>query len=145
MTKKLQPFNLMNVFFRISTTRTGQHLASRLTPCRLKSSIYRVRSTLYPPVPITLYDLGELLRGGEHTRITTTEDGFDNIFSEMVRGNGFTSLIFISRRMRRCMRRVRTIFCDGTFASRPNEPRSGQVLQLSAVVRNNVGIYHLNQ
>lgn len=106
----------------------------------MKSAVNRARSAMYPAIPLTLYDLGLLLTNGQHPILTNTIDGTDNIFNGVVNGNGFTSIIFMSRRMRRFMRRVRMVFCDGTFSSRPNEPNSGQVLQLSAVVRNHVSI-----
>lgn len=89
-------------------------------------------------MPVSLYDMGQLLGEDQHRRLTSTIDGLDSIFGGVVTGVNFTSIIFISRRMRRFMRRVRMIFCDGTFASRPNDPNSAQVLQLCAVVRNNV-------
>ena len=129
---------------RISATRNGLNVASRLTPNSMKSSIQRARSALYPNVPISLYDLGQLLNDGQHQRLTMTEDGLDNIFTGVVQHNEFTSLIFISRRMRRFMRRVKVVFCDGTFGSRPNAPTSSQVLQLSCVVRNHVSTHYWN-
>ena len=121
-------------------------MAARLTPTAMKSAVNRARSAMYPPIPLTLYDLGLLLSNGQYPILSQTIDGTDNIFNGgVVHGNGFTSIIFLSRRMRRFMRRVRMVFCDGTFRSRPNEPNSGQVLQLSAVVRNHVRfkIFHL--
>lgn len=120
--------------------RGGINVAARLPPAALRSAINRARSAMYPPIPLSLYDLGQLMNNGQLPMLTTSDDGRDNIFGGVVHGNGFTSIVFLSRRMRRFMRRVRMVFCDGTFSSRPSEPNSGQVLQLCAVVRNHVGI-----
>ena len=102
----------------------------------MRSAISRVRAELYPPVPATLPDLGDVLAQNPH--LTATLGGGDNIFSGVVRGPGTTSLVFMSRRMRRQLRRARIVFCDGTFASRPCTPNSSQVLQIVGVVDNHV-------
>lgn len=99
---------------------------------------------MYPGVPISLYGLGNLLQDPQNHNITSTLDGRDNLFDGSVRlPNGQASIVFVSRRMKRFMRRVRRIFCDGTFGSRPNVPPCAQVLQLSAVVRNHVSHFVL--
>lgn len=114
-------------------------MAARLTPERMRPTIHRARNRLYPGVPVSLYNLGHLLAQPQHENITNTIDGADNIFDSAVNGpNGRSSIIFASRRMKRFMRRVQMVFCDGTFGSRPNIPPSAQVLQLSAVIRNHV-------
>lgn len=108
-----------------------------VTPTRMKSSIQRARSLMYPRVPITLQNLGELLQ--EHQHLTKSIDGTDNLLSGVVHSvNGHTSVIIMSRRMRRFLRKVKIIFCDGTFGSRPHDPDSSQVLQILTVVRNHV-------
>ena len=116
--------------------RFPDNVAAQVTVSRMRSAIERVRSNMYPPVPASLADLGAMLN--EHQHLSDTLDGTDNIFAGVVHGPGTTSLVFISRRMRRYMRRVRVVFCDGTFASRPNSPASAQVLQIVAEVDHHV-------
>lgn len=122
--------------------RANINVAARVTPKNMRTAINRARNHLYPRVSVSLYNLGNLLQQGQNNNITATIDGRDNIFDGSVNlPNGTSSVVFASRRMKRFMRRVRMVFADGTFASRPNVPPSAQVLQLSAVVRNHVS-YH---
>lgn len=94
---------------------------------------------MYPRVPDSLYNLGGLLNDDQLRNLTRCQDGVDNIFGGRCIGpNGTSSIVFVSRRIRRFMRRCRTVFCDGTFGSRPNAPNSGQVLQIVAVHRHAV-------
>lgn len=114
-------------------------MAARVTPELMRGPINRARNAVYPRVPISLFNLGNVLNQPPNAHITRTIDGNDNIFDGTVNlPNGISSIFFLSRRMKRFMRRVRIVFCDGTFSSRPNIPPSAQVLQLSAVVRNHV-------
>ncbi len=106
----------------------------------MKSAIHRARSRLYPNVPVSLFQLGELLDDHQNAHLTKSLDGRDNIYGGAVQTAHGTAVIFISRRMRRYMRRVKTVFCDGTFKSRPNQPNSAQVLQILANVNNTVSI-----
>lgn len=129
------PYTLMFLFL----LRVDINVAARVTPELMRPTINRARNRVYPRVPISLYNLGNLLQQPQNANITATIDGVDSIFDGAVNlPNGKSSTIFVSRRMKRFMRRVRTVFCDGTFGSRPNIPPSAQVLQLSAVVRNHV-------
>lgn len=116
------------------------NVAARVVPNALRPAIFRARNRVYPPVPGTLLNFGQILQQAQYQNLALSEDGNDNIFDGVVRsGNGqYTSIIFASRRMKRFMRRVKIIFCDGTFSSRPNVPNSAQVLQLSTVVGNHV-------
>lgn len=124
--------------------RFSADIAARVTVAGMKSSIQRARSLLYPPVPITLQNLAELLADGTNERIVSTQDGKDSILGGSVTVNGMTSIIFLSKRMRKILRRVKVVYCDGTFGSRPNNPQSAQILQIVAVVRNTVSEYHVH-
>lgn len=117
--------------------RYPANIAAQVTPASMRSAIQRVRAAQYPPVPVTMYGLGALL---EHRPdLTSTLDGRDNLLAGVVDGHpDTTSIIFMSQRMRRLLARSRQVFCDGTFASRPNEPNSSQVLQIVTVIRNAV-------
>lgn len=119
--------------------RADVNVAARITPDAMRPAIYRARHQVYPQVPASLYNLGVLLTRPEYQGLTRTVDGNDNFFEGHVRSpNGQSSLVFVSQRMKRFMRHVRVVFCDGTFSSRPNTPPSAQVLQISTVVRNHV-------
>lgn len=119
-------------------------MAARVTPEAMRPAINRARNRVYPDVPGTLYNLGNLLAQPQHNNVTSSMDGRDNIFNGAVQSpNGDSSVVFVSRRMKRFMRRVKVVFCDGTFGSRPNVPPSAQVLQLSTVVRNHVSVWYI--
>lgn len=113
------------------------NVAAQVTADRLRAAIRRRRTAHYPNVPGTLYQLGDMLADVNHQHLTRCQDGVDSIFAGRAVGpNGTCSILFISRRMRRFLSRCKTVFCDGTFGSRPNSPNSSQVLQIVAV-RNN--------
>lgn len=114
-------------------------VAAEVTLPVMKNAIHRARASLYPPVPITLENLSDLL-SQQHQRVAVSRDGKDTIFGGSVHTNGMVSVIFLSRRLRRYLRKVKLVFCDGTFGSRPNSPQSAQVLQIVTVVRNTVSI-----
>lgn len=111
-------------------------MAARITISAMRSVISRARSDLYPGIPGTLEELGNLLN--DHPHLTATQDVGDNFFAGMVRGAGTVSLVFVSRRMLRYVRKSRIIGCDGTFNSRPNTPNSAQVLQIVGVIDHHV-------
>lgn len=113
-------------------------IAAQVTIANMRTAIQAARAAQYPPVPVTLYGLGALLQHRQD--ITTTLDGRDNFLAGVVETPDTTSIIFMSRRMRRLLARSRMIFCDGTFGSRPNNPDSGQVLQIITVIGNAVRI-----
>ncbi|KAE8740773.1 hypothetical protein FOCC_FOCC013697 [Frankliniella occidentalis] len=98
----------------------------------MRSAIQRARAALYPPVPPDLQQLGQQLHDNPH--LAATLDGRDNLYAGTVHTPRTTSVVLMSRRMRRALGRTRHIFCDATFASRPNDPEARQVLQFSKVV-----------
>lgn len=115
-------------------------LGLKLLPVTVESMrcpIQEARGQLYPPVPVSLEGLGFQLQ--LHPDLTATLDGQDNFFGGVVYGpTGTTSVVFVSRRIRRYMRRAKLVFADGTFASRPISPDCAQVFQIVTVIRNAV-------
>ncbi|KAK3910862.1 Protein FAR1-RELATED SEQUENCE 2 [Frankliniella fusca] len=98
----------------------------------MRSAIQRARGALYPPVPPDLHALGQQLQA--NPLLAASLDGGDNLYAGTVETPATRSVVFMSRRMQRALARTSRVFCDATFASRPNEPQARQVLQFSKVV-----------
>lgn len=98
----------------------------------MRSPIQRARAAMYPPVPPDIVQLGQQLQNNAH--LAASIDGRDGLFAGTVITPRTASVVFMSRRMRRALARTARIFCDATFASRPNDPEARQVLQFSKVV-----------
>ncbi|XP_034238942.1 uncharacterized protein LOC117643894 [Thrips palmi] len=109
-------------------------VAARITNSAMRSIISRARGGLYPNIPGSLEELGNLLNDNPH--LSATQDEGDNFFAGMVRGRGpgTISLVFFSERMRQYLARTRVVSCDGTFKSRPILPNSAQLLQIVGVI-----------
>ncbi|XP_034252579.1 uncharacterized protein LOC117652054 [Thrips palmi] len=111
------------------------NVAVQVPPTRMRAAIYRSQNSLYPLVPRSLNELGNVFNDPQWHHLTSSLDGTDNLFSGVVNSpDGGTGIVFVSRRCRRVLRRMRTVFCDGTFGSRPGQPHSAQVLQIVAVI-----------
>lgn len=107
----------------------------------MRAAIYRAQTFVYPRVPHSLDALGALLGDPQWQHLTSTLDGTDNLFSGVVHSpDGGTAVVFVSRRCRAKLRKVRRVFCDGTFGSRPGQPNSAQVLQIVGVFNKTVSI-----
>ncbi|KAJ1519031.1 hypothetical protein ONE63_011362 [Megalurothrips usitatus] len=100
----------------------------------------RARLERYPKIPATLSELGALLRDKGGRGLTRTKDGADNIFRGAVGSSArkTRSIIFMSKRMRRYLRRAKEIFVDGTWKSRPAKPDSSQLLSISCLVEGRI-------
>lgn len=103
----------------------------------MRSPIQRARAAMYPAVPPDIVQLGQQLQNNPH--LAASIDGRDNLFAGTVITPRTASVIFMSRRMRRALANTTRIFCDATFASRPNDPQARQVLQFSKVVNRALG------
>lgn len=100
----------------------------------------RARYSLFPRTPANLEELGVLLEAPENEHITATVDKSDNLYAGTVGPPGERCTIYVSRRMRRFMRRVFEVFSDATFRPTPLRPNGRQVWQIVCLARNNVSI-----
>ncbi|KAE8739287.1 hypothetical protein FOCC_FOCC015210 [Frankliniella occidentalis] len=116
----------------ISIHRYPPEIGARVTLNMMRSPIQRARAAMYPAVPPDIVQLGQQLQNNPH--LAASIDGRDNLFAGTVITPRTASVIFMSRRMRRALANTTRIFCDATFASRPNDPQARQVLQFSKVV-----------
>ena len=108
---------------------------------KLRSSMARARLESRPRVPKSLKDLDKVLRrGATYRKLSKTLDGADNVYagrSGSAREKTLC-LLFISRRMRKIMRKVKRVFADGTFAPVPRGLRASQIWTISQVRRHHV-------
>lgn len=121
--------------------RIKRQAASMIPLVKLRSSMARARLENRPRVPKSLKDFDKVLgRGSRYRKLAKTLDGEDNVYagrSGSAREKTLC-LIFMSRRMRHEMRRVKKVFADGTFAPVPRGLRASQVWTISEVRRHHV-------
>lgn len=100
----------------------------------LRSSMRRARLHRFPSkIPETLNELAEVLRKKKYRKLTASQDEKDNVFFGAVGSSRAKtrSLIFMSKRQLKRLRRARKLFADGTWNSRPSKPQSRQVFMIS--------------
>lgn len=120
----------MELFYRIS-----QQAAARIPPVSLRSSMRRARLENRPLIPRSLKALHKVLRQRQYRALSTTIDGKDNIYAGR---SGSASrktlaLIFVTKRMRKYLKKVKKLFCDATFCPVPRRMKAYQVWTLSTL------------
>lgn len=87
----------------------------------------RARSSIYPNVPHSLRELGELLARPGMEVISMTLDGDDSIFAcACACDDGSWAVLLSTKRILRFMGRITHVFADGTFCT-PSLPQASQV------------------
>ncbi|XP_034231375.1 uncharacterized protein LOC117639631 [Thrips palmi] len=107
-------------------------LASRFTTVRMKSQLYRARSSNYPRIPSSLIYLGILLGLPDMRPLCKTVDGADYIFQGVVgsAGDKTIALIFASGRMLQFLQSRDNLHSDGTFRKRSKKPAMAQIFNI---------------
>lgn len=115
-------------------------VAVRLRQCNLRHAMKRARYYMYPRAPATLDELGAILEDPANVHIAATKDNTDHLYAGTVGPDGERATIYVSRRMRRVMRKVKEVFSDATFIPTPLRPNGRQVWQIVCLARHNVSI-----
>lgn len=104
---------------------------------RLRTPMYRARMASYPPVPLTLRELTQVLLG--HPRVSLTVDGDENMYAgSTTAADGSHHVVFASRRMLDFMGQCQLLQADGTFRARPATPPSSQCFTLVTTYKDGV-------
>lgn len=115
--------------------RFPRAVQARLTLPRLRTAMYEARRSMFPEIPHSLREVGNLLSDPQYSTLTSTIDGEDSIYCSTVQAtDGSTAIILASQRMLEFMSRVTHIFADGTFCT-PACPNVSQVYNLTAMWR----------
>ncbi|XP_034246644.1 uncharacterized protein LOC117648296 [Thrips palmi] len=120
--------------------RISRQAAARIPLVSLRSSMRRARLENRPRIPHSLKDFDKVLRSRRYRRLSRTMDGKDNVYAGRAgsAADKTISLIFVTRRMRRYMRKVKRIFCDGTFSPVPRGMKAYQVWTISTIREHHV-------
>ena len=117
------------------------NVAAHLRIGRMRSSMNRARSAIYPPVPNSFRRLSRLLEDPQNADLTSTLDGDDSLYSATVGPEGAKATVFVSNRTGRFMRNIKEVFADAPFTPTPTHPEGCQVYQIVAKLRNTVSYY----
>ena len=117
----------------------SRNVRSKMNLRRLRTSMHRVRSGTFPPVPQTLLELTQVLLG--HPRVSVTVDGEQNMYAGSITANdGSHHVVFVSRRMLDFMGQCKLLQGDGTFKSRPATPECAQCLAIVTTYKDGVSV-----
>lgn len=93
------------------------------------------RARRHPNPPHSLGELGRFLEDPQNERFIKTSDGTDQVYAATVGPRGHQSNIYLSRRMKRVLRKSKEVFVDATFTPTPQTPEGCQVLQIVTLRR----------
>ena len=124
-------------------SRISRQAAARIPLVKLRSSMRRARLENRPLIPRSLKDFHKVLRQKKYRALSRTLDGKDNIYAGRAgsASEKTISLVFVTRRMRKYMRKVKKLFCDATFSPVPRGLRASQVWTLSSIRRHHVSMF----
>ncbi|KAK3916209.1 4-hydroxy-3-methylbut-2-en-1-yl diphosphate synthase (flavodoxin) [Frankliniella fusca] len=133
------PFRIMFNQERRSL-RISRQAAARIPLVKLRSSMRRARLENRPQIPRSLKAFDKILRLRRYRALSRTLDGRDIIYAGRAgkASERTISLVFVTRRMVKYMKRVQKIFCDGTFSPVPRGIKASQVWTVSTLRRHHV-------
>ncbi|KAK3910717.1 LexA repressor [Frankliniella fusca] len=98
-----------------------RNVRAQLTLRRLRPAMQRARGSVFPRLPQSLFELGNLLGDPVWSSLTQTLDEDDSLWLGSALGaDGSCSSVFISSRCLQVMRLVDILFADGTFYITPS-------------------------
>ncbi|XP_039297484.1 uncharacterized protein LOC120354421 isoform X2 [Nilaparvata lugens] len=103
--------------------------AVRLGYPSIRSSIYRHRQLIQPPMPHSLHEFGEIIQRDEWRHMMSDRDG-QPFFRGLIGGEGWSAAIYLSQKMLNALRGTERIHVDATFKTVPAQLQAQQLLTI---------------